>query len=208
LFVAGEDSGGVHGANRLGGNGVANSTVFGGIAGDTMARSLQRDGSWREPVADAIGASLERAMRPLGPSKDARSNDLEAFRERLYATMWDDAGIVRDTAGLARAATSLGELADGLGTYRLPAAARERAFNMTWHDWINLSNLIEVSQVIVRAAQARENSRGAHFRADFPEPGDLGTSTYVRVRARANGELAVEAMPVAFTRVAPGQSLV
>jgi fumarate reductase flavoprotein subunit len=86
--------------------------------------------------------------------------------------------------------------------------ALQRAFNMTWHDWINLSNLVAVSQVIVRAAQARENSRGAHFRADFPEPGDLETSTYVRVRARDNGELGVEAMPVAFTRVAPGQSLV
>jgi fumarate reductase flavoprotein subunit len=86
--------------------------------------------------------------------------------------------------------------------------ALQRAFNMTWHDWINLSNLVAVSQVIVRAAQARENSRGAHYRSEFPDPGDLATSTYTRVRAGASGVLAVEAVPVRFTRVRPGQSLI
>jgi fumarate reductase flavoprotein subunit len=79
---------------------------------------------------------------------------------------------------------------------------------MTWHDWINLANLVSVSQVIVRAAQARENSRGAHFRSDFPEAGDLATSAYTRVRARSDGTLDVDAIPVQFTRVRPGQTLI
>jgi fumarate reductase flavoprotein subunit len=207
LFVAGEDSGGVHGANRLGGNGVANSTVFGGIAGDTIARSLS-GGSWSEPDDDAVNASVERALRAVASTDaSAAASDLESLRDRLYATMWDHAGIVRDAAGLARAASALGEIADALDRYRLPEAARERAFNMTWHDWLNLTNLVAVSRVIVRAAQARENSRGAHFRSDFPEPGDLDTSTFTRVRAADDG-LAVEALPVRFTRVRPGQSLI
>ena len=122
--------------------------------------------------------------------------------------MWDDAGIVRDAAGLARAAAALGEIGDALDRYRLPEAARERAFNVTWHDWLNLVNLVAVSQVIVRAAQARENSRGAHFRSDFPAPGELATSTYTRIRANRGGVVAVEAVPVRFTRVRPGESLV
>jgi len=206
LFVAGEDSGGVHGANRLGGNGVANSTVFGGIAGDTIARSLS-GGSWSEPDDDAVNASVERALRAVASTDASAASDLESLRDRLYATMWDHAGIVRDAAGLARAASALGEIADALDRYRLPEAARERAFNMTWHDWLNLTNLVAVSRVIVRAAQARENSRGAHFRSDFPEPGDLDTSTFTRVRAADDG-LAVEALPVRFTRVRPGQSLI
>jgi fumarate reductase flavoprotein subunit len=205
LFVAGEDSGGVHGANRLGGNGVANSTVFGGIAGDSMARSPHVRGTWREPDEDVLAASVARAMVPFESA--ARDVDLEAIRERLYGLMWDDAGIVRDAAGLARAEAALAELGGSLARYRLPATARDRAFNMTWHDFLNLSNLITVSHVIVCAAQARENSRGAHFRADFPAGGDLQSSAYTRVRADSDGRLAVDAIPVAFTRVRPGASL-
>jgi fumarate reductase flavoprotein subunit len=206
LYVAGEDSGGVHGANRLGGNGVANSTVFGGIAGDAMARSLRSRAAWREPDADAMAASLDDALSPLAAGRHAV--DLEAIRERLYTTMWDDAGIVRDAEGLHRADSVLCELRDELTRYRLPETARGLSFNLTWHDWLNLANLVAVSQAIVRAAQARENSRGAHFRADFPQPGDLAASAHTRVRDDGNGALTVEAVPVAFTRVRPGESLV
>jgi fumarate reductase flavoprotein subunit len=210
LFVAGEDSGGVHGANRLGGNGVANSTVFGGIAGETMAQALRRRTPLRDPDADAIAASIHRAQAPLhaGAGETSDVADLEAIRERLFTTMWDDAGIVRDASGLSRAASVLSVLAGELSRYRLPAAARSPAFNVTWHDWLNLSNLVDVSKVIVAAAKARENSRGAHFRADFPDAGDLDTSSYTRVRSTPTGALSIEAMPVAFTRVRPGSSLI
>jgi fumarate reductase flavoprotein subunit len=209
LFVAGEDSGGVHGANRLGGNGVANSTVFGAIAGDAMAEALAGNRSWREPDADALARCFDRALRPFGadsaPTDDPQA--LERVRAALHSCMWDDAGIVRNAAGLARAEASLRDLAETLARYRLPARARDREFNMAWHDWLNLSSLVEVSQAIVRAAQARENSRGAHYRDDFPQAGDLASSTYTRIRA-LDGDLRVEAVPVAFTLVRPGESLI
>ena len=206
LFVAGEDSGGVHGANRLGGNGVANSTVFGAIAGDAMAAWVARDGAFRDADTASIQAALDRAEAPFGQGQDA---DLDAIRERLFATMWDDAGIVRDSPGLARAATTLETLADELGAYALPAGARERAFNMSWHDWLNLRSLVEVSYAIVAAAAARRESRGAHFRADHPDIGELAASAYTRVRREGKlaGKLSVEAVPVRFTRVKPGESL-
>jgi fumarate reductase flavoprotein subunit len=73
---------------------------------------------------------------------------------------------------------------------------------------LNLANLTAVSQVIVRAAQARENSRGAHFRSDFEAPGDLATSTYTQARAAPDGAIDVTQRPVRFTRVRPGESLV
>jgi len=206
LFVAGEDSGGVHGANRLGGNGVANSTVFGGIAGDAIAAWLAQDGAWREPDAAALDAAVARAEAPLR----VRGGDpaaLEAIRERLYATMWDDAGIVRNAAGLARADAAVGALAAELAATPVAGADR-RAFNLAWHDWLNLASLIEVAQVIVRAAQGRENSRGAHYRDAFPEPGDLAASAVTRVRRSADGALDLALVPVRFVRVAPGQSLV
>src|SRR5450631_3951918 len=203
LFVAGEDSGGVHGANRLGGNGVANSTVFGGIAGDAMAAWVAREGVHSAPDSIAIEAALTRAEAPF---RAAAAGDIEDMRERLFATMWDDAGIVRDAASLARADASLSALAIELDAGALTAGARDRAYNLSWHDWLNLGNLVAVSRAIVRAAQARENSRGAHFRADFPDPGDPASSTYTRI-VQQGDELRCEQVPVRFTRVRPGESL-
>src|SRR5690606_31071238 len=87
LFAAGEDTGGVHGANRLGGNGVANSTVFGGIAGDTMGRWAPGQ-DWAEPDQRAVQAAMARTLAPLA----RRGGDLHALREQLSNVMWDDAG--------------------------------------------------------------------------------------------------------------------
>ncbi|HWI15309.1 MAG TPA: FAD-binding protein, partial [Burkholderiales bacterium] len=201
LFVAGEDSGGVHGANRLGGNGVANSTVFGGIAGDSMPRWLKGNSGWQEPDAAAIDAAQARCMAPVGK----RAGNLAAIRERLYDIMWDDVGIVRDAAGLARAAGALDELdaelaATGIGNSPL-------AFNLTWHDWLNMQSLLLVSKVIRSAAVAREDSRGAHFRSDFPDVRDLEHSRYTCVTL-AGGSIEVGTRPVNFTRVTPGHSLI
>jgi fumarate reductase flavoprotein subunit len=209
LFVAGEDAGGVHGANRLGGNGVANSTVFGGIAGDVMAHAVSSSSTWREADSSALSAALERARACLAPG--ATTDDpqlLEAVRERLYDVMWNDAGIARDAAGLARADAALADMTDALARYRLPATARDPAYNLAWHDWLNLGSLVAVSRAIVSAAQAREESRGAHFRGDHPRTGDLHVSAYNRVRAAPDGTLTVVPVPVRFTRVAPGNSLV
>ncbi|HXX82973.1 MAG TPA: FAD-binding protein [Casimicrobiaceae bacterium] len=203
LFVAGEDSGGVHGANRLGGNGVANSTVFGGIAGDAIAAWVAREGELRAPDAAAIDAAIARSDSPL---RSGAKTDLEGIREQMYATMWDHAGITRDAAGLARADAALAALGRELEAGGLPATARDRAYNLAWHDWLNLRSLAAVSRAIVRAAKAREDSRGAHFRADFPRASDLTTSAYTRIRKR-DDELSCESVPVRFTRVRPGESL-
>ena len=82
----------------------------------------------------------------------------------------------------------------------------DRAFNLTWHDWLNLKNLIATSQVIVEAALTREDSRGAHFREDFPATGALESSDYTVARLR-EGRLDISREPVRFTRVKPGTSL-
>ena len=80
------------------------------------------------------------------------------------------------------------------------------AYNLGWHEWLNLKNLILVSRAITCAALARENSTGAHFREDFPESDDLETSAYTRVSMDA-GQFTVALTPVEFTRVRPGESL-
>ena len=89
---------------------------------------------------------------------------------------------------------------------RTGIADANRAFNLTWHDWLNLKSLVATSQVITQAALAREDSRGAHYREDFPEAGALETSSYTSARLADDG-LAIQMKPVAFTRVKPGESL-
>ena len=80
LYAAGEDCGGVHGANRLGGNGVANSTVFGGIAGDSMAAHVAANGRWRDPDPRAIARGIERAEYPFRSRPAASMNCATSWR--------------------------------------------------------------------------------------------------------------------------------
>ena len=199
LYVAGEDTGGVHGANRLGGNGVANSTVFGGIAGDEVGAWVQQGGEAPPPDRAILAAEIARCEAPLG----RRTGNVHALRERLQTLMWDDVGIVRTRATLERAIAALDALHEELQGTGVDGG---REFNLTWHDWLNLDSLLLASRTIARAALAREDSRGAHFREDFPETGDLERSAYTRI-ALSDGELRVDFAPVEFTRVRPGESL-
>jgi fumarate reductase flavoprotein subunit len=203
LYAAGEDTGGVHGANRLGGNGVANSTVFGGIAGDVMGARTARVGALPEPDPRAIEAAYERAFAPLG-RKSGGSGNLPEMRERLYNIMWNDVGILRDAHSLARGKTALGALARDIADCGVADASRR--YNLTWMDRLNLENLTLVSRAICAAADFRRDSRGAHFREDFPQASDLAASRYTSVRLTAD-QPAVTNEAVAFTRVRPGQSL-
>jgi succinate dehydrogenase/fumarate reductase flavoprotein subunit len=163
LFAAGEDAGGVHGANRLGGNGVAESTVFGGIAGDVMAefvvgRPAPAPGElpWRERLAAAVA--------PLGR---AGGGDLYGVLRGLREVMWEHAGLIRDESGLRLALSELDRLEAALSTVSVPGGP---ALNLAWQDWLNLTSQLTVARLIVWSALERRESRGAHWRRDFPEP--------------------------------------
>jgi fumarate reductase flavoprotein subunit len=201
LFAAGEDTGGVHGANRLGGNGVANSTVFGGIAGDSMAAWVRGRGEWRAPDESSLHNSMAAHLAPFA----APPGSLEPIREALFTCMWEDVGILRDAAGLQRAQATLADLAAQLAMTGV--ADGDRGFNLSWHDWMNLRSLVSVSQVIAASALEREDSRGAHFREDHPDAGELESSTYIVIRQQGD-RLRSAREPVLFTRVAPGESLI
>ena len=200
LFVAGEDAGGVHGANRLGGNGVANSTVFGAVAGDTMAEWVNKEDDFWDPDLSQVEEAIAASEKPFR----AKASLIEPIRERLYETMWSKVGIIREEAVLRSALSDLKSLGEELD--RAGVADANRAFNLTWHDWLNLKSLVQVSRVIAEAALARTDSRGAHFREDFPETGAFERSAFTS--ARQNGQaLEISMKPVAFTRVKPGETL-
>jgi succinate dehydrogenase flavoprotein subunit len=200
LYAAGEDTGGVHGANRLGGNGVANSTVFGGLAGVSMAAALRKVEKLADPDPAALDAARQRAFEPLG----RRPGDLDAIRRKLYQVMWDDVGVLRSAEGLSRARSSLNALAAAISS--MGVGSTEPRYNLTWMDRLNLENLILTSRAICAAAEMRTDSRGAHFREDYPEPSDIAASRYTVVRAK-DEKFDVTTEPVRFTYVQPGQTL-
>ena len=200
LFVAGEDSGGVHGANRLGGNGVANSTVFGGIAGEQMAAFVAQE-SLRDPDNDALEHAAAQCLRPF----NASGGSLNDLRLKLQDLMWDKVGILRDEKNLTQAISELDSLSDELEHTGIADAGR--VFNLTWHDWLNLDSQILISKTIARASLAREDSRGAHFREDYPDTKDLESSRYTVVKETSEG-LSFDTAPVDFCIVKPGESLI
>jgi fumarate reductase flavoprotein subunit len=200
LFAAGEDTGGVHGANRLGGNGVANSTVFGGISGETMAAWVGEHPILRAPDEAAIATSIAEHELPF----KREPGNLEGIREALFECMWKDVGILRTAEGIERAQRRLAELDAELARTGIPDG--DRSYNLSWHDWMNLRSLIAVSRVIAAAALLREDSRGAHFREDFPQAGDLNTSSFTVARMLPGG-LSLEREAVRFERVRPGETI-
>jgi fumarate reductase flavoprotein subunit len=199
LYVAGEDAGGAHGSNRLGGNGVANSTVYGGIAGDTMGADVGKM-YLREPDEDVLAAEFARAIYPLSKKPDL----VLPLRKHLQDLMWEEVGVMRTEAGMKRGLTGIADVSDALMNVGVDDS--NLAFNLTWHDWLNLRSLCDISEVITKAGITRENSRGAHFREDFPEPGTMEDSEFT-VAQQIGRDVTVNREPVQFSIVRPGETI-
>jgi fumarate reductase flavoprotein subunit len=200
LYVAGEDAGGAHGSNRLGGNGVANSTVYGGIAGDTMGMDIRKMPVLRELDETVLEAELARAIYPLGRKPDL----ILPLRKELQNLMWDEVGVMRTKEGMKRGLNGIAKVSDALMDVGVDDS--NLAFNLTWHDWLNLRSLCDISEVITKAAITRENSRGAHYREDFPDPGAMEDSDFT-VAEQSGAEIKVTREPVQFTIVRPGETV-
>jgi succinate dehydrogenase/fumarate reductase flavoprotein subunit len=193
LFVAGEDAGGVHGANRLGGNGVAESTVFGCVAGDVIPHLLPR----LRPVSDTQFESIaETAMMPLGRAETSES--VFQLKAEMQTLMWDHVGLVRNGRGLEWAIERLDAISERLDNISVRPF---RQYNLEWQEYLNLKNFVLVSRLVAISALAREDSRGSHFRSDFPNADDRFLKN---VYIDRNGE--VELRPVHFSRLRPGSS--
>lgn len=200
FYVAGEDAGGAHGSNRLGGNGVANSTVYGGVAGDVMGADVRKVRALRDPDEAVLAAEIERVRYPLG----RKSGNIQSLRTELQNAMWDHVGVMRTGAGMARGLDRISEIRSEL--MEVGVSDENLAFNLTWHDWLNMRSLCDISEVIALAGVERENSRGAHYREDFPEEGDLETSYFTVARMNSD-QVRVDREAVQFTIVKPGGTI-
>jgi succinate dehydrogenase/fumarate reductase flavoprotein subunit len=195
LLIAGEDAGGTHGANRLGGNGVAESTVFGARSGDAAA-VLAGELPLNEPHPALVSASLRRALRPLTGGAESPSPLLAELKD----TMWRGCGLVRSRGGLEEAARSIGDLLERADDV---SAHGGREWNLGWQQALDLVNELQVAQTMVAAALQREESRGAHFREDFPERRDDLWLRYVVTRRAFDGSVKTTTRPVELTRRQP-----
>ncbi|MFB6131082.1 MAG: FAD-binding protein [Salinigranum sp.] len=195
LFVAGEDAGGAHGANRLGGNGVVDSTVLGKCAGEAIAEFVEGRSPGRIDD-EQVTAIVDRVTAPLDRPEGVDVYDL---RERLERTMWECVGVVRTAEGLSEGLDRIDEIREALSDV---AVSGSRRYNLEWNEFMDVENLATVAELVARSARFREESRGAHYRDDFPDRNDEEWLANVRLR-REDDAIAVGAEPVAFTRVHP-----
>src|SRR5439155_24234266 len=161
LYAAGEAAGGANGANRLSGNAIPEALVFGEVAGrNAAACAALRPLAWdRRAASEAV----ER-IRRLAEGRSGAVAAAPLFAE-LRELMWHSVGPFRSAAGLEAAVTRIGELRAALGEV---AVAPGRQCNPTLADWFELRASLVAADAVAHAALAREESRGAHQREDFP----------------------------------------
>jgi succinate dehydrogenase / fumarate reductase flavoprotein subunit len=190
LFAAGECAAGLHGANRLGGNSLSDLLVFGKRAGEyaaefagTAERSHIEPGQVEDAAREAL-APFDRGAEGEGPF---------AIQHDLQDMMQDLVGIVRREDEVARAIDEIAALSDRA---RRVAVRGNREYNPGWHTAVDLSSLLIVSEAVARAALERKESRGAHFRDDYPEKSAEWAKSNLAIRRDGAGEMRVTRVPV------------
>jgi succinate dehydrogenase / fumarate reductase flavoprotein subunit len=190
LFAAGEAAAGLHGANRLGGNSLSDLLVFGQRAGQFAAAFAKQHSAARIDEAQ-VNAAETRALAPF--DRGTAGENPYAIQHDLQAMMQDLVGIVRQDSEMRQALEKLSALrirAERAGT------GGNREYNSGWHTALDLPSLLMVSEAIARAAIERKESRGAHFREDFPTKSDeFGTFNFV-IQKAADGSMALSRVPV------------
>jgi len=182
LFAAGEVAAGLHGANRLGGNSLSDLLVFGKRAGEFAAKFAKDNG--------AVGIHDEQVQEvakwAIAPFERDPKNNPYAVQYELQDLMQDKVGIVRMEDEMNEA---LGELRKLRERAALSGASSNREYNPGWHTALDLDNLMVVSQAITMSAIDRKESRGGHFRDDFPDKMPAFAKHNAVLKKGADGEM-------------------
>jgi succinate dehydrogenase / fumarate reductase flavoprotein subunit len=189
LFAAGECAAGLHGANRLGGNSLSDLLVFGQRAGE-YAAAFAKQNSLGSVNTDELGSAENLALQPF-EHKDAENPYV--VQHTLQDVMQELVGIVRQEQEMLRALDRIRELK---AASELVSVDGNREYNSGWHTALDLHNLLTVSEIITRAALERKESRGAHFRDDFPAKDEQFGKFNIVVRKSANGEMQLTREPI------------
>ncbi|HEY7441148.1 MAG TPA: fumarate reductase/succinate dehydrogenase flavoprotein subunit [Vicinamibacterales bacterium] len=190
LFAAGECAAGLHGANRLGGNSLSDLLVFGQRAGQYAAEFAR---SHRAPSFDEfqVETATRRALAPF--ERGSTGENPFAIQHDLQAMMQDLVGIVRQESEMREALTRLAALEERAAR---AGACGNREYNTGWHTALDLANMLPVSEAVARSALERRESRGAHFREDYPEKDAAFANVNIIVRRIKDG-MEVQRAPIA-----------
>jgi succinate dehydrogenase / fumarate reductase flavoprotein subunit len=190
LFAAGECAAGLHGANRLGGNSLSDLLVFGRRAGQYAAAFAQEHPAVAVEQADVATAATQ-ALAPFERAGEGESPF--QVQHALQDMMQDKVGIVRREEEMRQALEAIAALRERAAVVTVPG---NREYNPGWHTAIDLANLLDISEAITRAALDRRESRGGHFREDFPDK-DAEAAKYNTVIQRgADGTMVLRREPV------------
>jgi succinate dehydrogenase / fumarate reductase flavoprotein subunit len=194
LFAAGECAAGLHGANRLGGNSLSDLLVFGMRAGLHAARFAKQQ---RVEHIDAgqVQSAASWALAPLERQADGAEGPYQIQHE-LQGMMQELVGIVRTEEEMRRAIEKLAGLRERAARV---AAHGNREYNPGWHTALDLRNLLTVAEAVARAALERQESRGAHFREDYPQKDPEWGRLNIVIRKGADGGMLVTRAPVPET---------
>jgi succinate dehydrogenase / fumarate reductase, flavoprotein subunit len=194
LFAAGEVTAGLHGANRLGGNSLSDLIVFGKRAGEFAAKFAKEHGAG-QVNDDQIEGAARQALEPFnrGASTGGSAEGPYQVQYDLQEMMQNLVGIVRREEEMLRAVDGIGKL---LERAKQVAVHGHREFNPGWHTALDLKNLLTVSEAIARSAIERKESRGGHFRDDFPNKDAAAGRMNVIVRKNADGTMQVRRQPI------------
>ena len=190
LFACGEVGGGLHGANRLGGNSLSDLLVFGKRAGEYAARLASETSQWLSINDSEISEAAEKCLEPF--NRDDGENPY-AIHTDLQQLMQENVGIVRNDTDLEKAL-------DGIESLRKRAATAKVSgniqFNPGWHLALDLENMLDISECVARAARLRTESRGAHTREDYPDKDVTDWGTKNNLIRQKQGQLEIEQKPL------------
>jgi succinate dehydrogenase / fumarate reductase flavoprotein subunit len=192
LFAAGECAAGLHGANRLGGNSLSDLVVFGKRAGDYAAEFARTHGAGTLDKAQVEEAARD-ALAPFERASASNGSGPYQLQQELQVMMQDLVGIVRKGPEMQRSLEGIERLKRQAETV---GATGNREYNPGWHTALDLPNLLAVSEAIARAAIERKESRGGHFRDDYPDKDPAFGNFNIVIRKGADGRMQLSREPI------------
>jgi succinate dehydrogenase / fumarate reductase, flavoprotein subunit len=190
LFAAGECAAGINGANRLGGNSLSDLIVFGKRAGEYAAEFARKNGAVKLDDG-AVDRAMKTSLEPF--DRGAAAENPYKVQQDLQDTMQALVGIVRTESEMQEALVKIQSFNERAARVGVDG---HREFNAGWHTCIDLRNLLDVSEMITRSAIERKESRGGHFREDYPDKGaEFGTFNF-GLQRQADGTMRVSRIPL------------